>query len=200
MVRVKEVIVVEGRYDQNTLRQVVDATVLRTDGFHVFRDEALRDLLRRLAAERGLVVLTDSDGAGALIRSHLSSVIPPEQLKHAYVPDIYGKEKRNSSPSTEGKLGVEGMRPAVLLEALRRAGATMDGAAAPETSGLTKTDFYRLGLSGGPDSAAKRLALRKRLGLPERMSANQLLSVLRLLTTTDELEALMNSPEGPPAR
>ena len=200
MVRVKEVIVVEGRYDQNTLRQVVDATVLRTDGFHVFRDEALRDLLRRLAAERGLVVLTDSDGAGALIRSHLSSVIPPEQLKHAYVPDIYGKEKRKSSPSNEGKLGVEGMRPAVLLEALRRAGATMDGAAAPETSGLTKTDFYRLGLSGGPDSAAKRLALQKRLGLPERMSANQLLSVLRLLTTTDELEALMNSPEGPPAR
>lgn len=200
MVRVKEVIVVEGRYDQNTLRQVVDATVLRTDGFHVFRDEALRDLLRRLAAERGLVVLTDSDGAGALIRSHLSSVIPPEQLKHAYVPDIYGKEKRKSSPSKEGKLGVEGMRPAVLLEALRRAGATMDGAAAPETSGLTKTDFYRLGLSGGPDSAAKRLALQKRLGLPERMSANQLLSVLRLLTTTDELEALMNSPEGPPAR
>ena len=200
MVRVKEVIVVEGRYDQNTLRQVVDATVLRTDGFHVFRDEALRDLLRRLAAERGLVVLTDSDGAGALIRSHLSSVIPPEQLKHAYVPDIYGKEKRKSSPSKEGKLGVEGMRPAVLLEALRRAGATMDGAAAPETSGLTKTDFYRLGLSGGPDSAAKRLALQKRLGLPERMSANQLLSVLRLLTTKDELEALMNSPEGPPAR
>ena len=200
MVRVKEVIVVEGRYDQNTLRQLVDATVLRTDGFHIFRDEALRDLLRRLAAERGLIVLTDSDGAGALIRAHLSSVIPPEQLKHAYVPDIYGKEKRKSSPSKEGKLGVEGMRPAVLLEALRRAGATMDDAAAPVEHGLTKTDFYRLGLSGGPDSAAKRLALQKRLGLPERMSANQLLSVLRLLTTKEELEALMNNPEVPPAR
>lgn len=199
MVRVKEVIVVEGRYDQNTLRQVVDATVLRTDGFHIFRDETLRALLRRLAFERGLIVLTDSDGAGALIRTHLSSAIPPEQLKHAYIPDVYGKEKRKSSPSKEGKLGVEGMRPTVLLEALQRAGATFDGEAeAPKANDLSKTDFFRLGLSGGPDSAAKRLALQKRLGLPERMSANQLLSVLRLLTTREELEALMNDPEARP--
>ncbi len=196
MVRVKEVIVVEGRYDLNTLRQVVDATVITTEGFQIFRDRDKQAMLRALARRRGLVVLTDSDGAGGVIRGFLSGIVEPEYLRHAYIPDIPGKEKRKSSPSREGKLGVEGMRPEVLLQALRRAGATLDETSAPPPSGtLTKADLFRLGLSGGNGSTEKRRRLQKALGLPARMSANQLLAVLNIITTPRELEELAGGTE-----
>ncbi|MBR4863958.1 MAG: DUF4093 domain-containing protein [Oscillospiraceae bacterium] len=187
MVKIKEAIVVEGRYDKNTLSQIVDAPILQTDGFSVMKDKALLALLRKVAQTRGLIVFTDSDGAGFVIRNYLKSAIPPRYLKHAYIPDIPGKEKRKSAPGKEGKLGVEGMTPQVILDCLRRAGATMDEAAVKEKADpITKLDMMFAGLSGSPDSKARRLALMKMLELPEHMSANALLQALNLLMTKDE--------------
>ena len=184
MFRIREAIVVEGRYDKNTLSQVVDTVILETAGFGVFKNQELVALLRRLAEERGLIILTDSDGAGFLIRSRLKSALPQDRVKHAYIPDVYGKERRKRAPGKEGKLGVEGMTPAVLVEVLRRAGATFleegEGDRGPK-GGITKADLYALGLSGGPDAARRRQALLKHLKLPEHMSANALLPVLNAL-------------------
>ena len=197
MVRVREVIVVEGRYDRNTLRQIVDADVVCTDGFAIFREQERQALLRRLAEKRGLIVLTDSDGAGRVIRGFLNGIVDPGTVKNAFIPDIPGKEKRKSSPSKEGKLGVEGMKPEVLLRALRTAGATMDdaGQTAARCAPITPADLYALGLSGGKDSAEKRRQLQKALELPERMSTKQLLTVLNILVSREELRALLASVE-----
>ncbi|MBS5671068.1 MAG: toprim domain-containing protein [Oscillospiraceae bacterium] len=192
MVKIREVIVVEGRYDKNTLSQVVDATILETKGFGIFKDKAQLRLLRRAAQARGLIVLTDSDGAGFVIRNYLRGVLPPERVKHAYIPDVPGKERRKAAPGKEGKLGVEGMSPELLLEALRRAGATVEGETAAPTRGrITKADLVELGLSGGVGSGEKRLTLLKKLGLPEHMSPNAMLQALNLLYTREELEALL---------
>ena len=191
MVRVKEVIVVEGRYDQNTLRQVVDADVICTDGFAIFRDGERQALLRRLAEKRGLIVLTDPDGAGEVIRGFLSGIVPTGAVKHAFIPDIPGKEKRKSSPSKEGKLGVEGMAPEAILRALQTAGATLDDTPSPRREGITPAVLYALGLSGTPDSAEKRRRLQKALEMPERMSTKQLLMALNVLFTPEELRAEM---------
>ena len=190
--RVREVIVVEGRYDKNALSQVVDATILETKGFGIFKDKAMAAFLRRLAAERGLILLTDSDGAGFVIRNFLKGALPRNQVKQAYIPDIHGKERRKRSPGKEGKLGVEGMKPAVLLEALRRAGATFVGEAPGETrrEPITKADLFTLGLTGGTDSAAKRRALLKRLALPEHLTPNGMLEALNLLYGREEFLAL----------
>ena len=192
MRRVREVIVVEGRYDKNALRQVVEATVVETGGFGVFNDRERLALLRRLAAERGLILLTDSDGAGFVIRNFLKGAIPKSQLKQAYIPDIYGKERRKAAPGKEGKLGVEGMPPQVLLAALERAGATFeDGGAAERREPITKADLYALGLTGGQDSQSRRRALLKQLGLPERMTTNALLEALNILCTREEFLSTM---------
>jgi len=182
MRKLKEVIVVEGRYDKNTLSQVVDAVILETSGFGIFNDAAKRRLLKTMAEQRGLIVLTDSDGAGFLIRNHIRGCVDPKLVKHAYIPDIYGKERRKAKTSKEGKLGVEGMRPEVLLDALIRAGATFDDS--PNDTcceRITKADLYARGLSGGTGSAEKRRQLLKRLDLPERMSADAMLDVLNAL-------------------
>ncbi len=192
MIPVKEVIVVEGRYDKNTLSQIFDAIIIETSGFGIFNDTQKLSLLRRLAESRGLIILTDSDGAGFMIRNHLKGAIDPSLIKNAYVPDVEGKEKRKPAPSKEGKLGVEGMRPEILIEALRRAGATMDGQAAEYSSrGLTKADMYALGLSGRPGSANARRELMLKLGLPERLSPNALLDVLNALYSRQELERII---------
>lgn len=189
MVKIKEAIVVEGRYDKNTLSQIVDATILETKGFGLFRDKQQLALLRKVAQKRGLIVFTDSDGAGFVIRNHIKSAIDGKYLKHAYIPDIPGKERRKAAPGKEGKLGVEGMTPAIILEALRRAGATIEGESAQPVRNITKQDFMALGLSGGPNSSALRLALLKKLDMPEHMSANAMLQALNLLYTPEELEA-----------
>ena len=184
MFRIREAIVVEGRYDKNTLSQVVDTVILETAGFGVFKNQELVALLRRLAEERGLIVLTDSDGAGFLIRSRLKSALPQDRVKHAYIPDVYGKERRKRAPGKEGKLGVEGMTPAVLVEALRRAGATFEDEEAVgerRQDPITKADLYALGPTGGQDSAAKRRALLKALDLPEHLTPNAMLEALNLL-------------------
>ena len=182
MRRIKEVIVVEGRYDKNTLSQVVDAVILETAGFGIFHDAAKRHLLKTLAETRGLIVLTDSDGAGFLIRNHIRGCLDPKLVKHAYIPDVYGKERRKNAPSKEGKLGVEGMCPEILLEALQRAGATFeDDPAAERPARITKADLYARGLSGREGSRENRLSLLRRLNLPERMSADAMLDVLNAL-------------------
>lgn len=194
MLHIKEAIVVEGRYDKNTLSQVVDTLILETGGFHIFKDPEQMALLRRAAQRRGLIVLTDSDGAGFVIRNRIRGALPKSQVKHAYVPDVYGKERRKRHPGKEGKLGVEGMSPAVLEQALRQAGATvLEGDTPQRPSGppLSKADLMAAGLSGRPDSAQRRLALLKQLALPEHMSANALLAVLNGCYSRGEAEALL---------
>ena len=262
---IKEALVVEGKYDKNTLSQIVDAPIFVTDGFGIFKDPEKLALLRAVAEKRGLIVLTDSDGAGFVIRGHLKGAIDPALVKHAYIPDLYGKEKRKAAPGKEGKLGVEGMDPEVLLQALRNAGATFENEEDPEycsgahrcatesasdaaqsvgtsiacpvceannrpeddpsrTVGarnlppanrirsecrtstacpygkggtpITKIGLYELGLTGKPDSKERRLALQKRLGLPERMSTNALLTALNCLYTKQDLEKLLTDMAG----
>lgn len=197
MERIKEVIVVEGRYDKNAVSQVVDAVVVTLGGFAVFNDKEKLAFLRRLAEKQGLILLTDSDGAGFVLRNYLKGALPKDKVKQAYIPDVKGKERRKRRGSREGKLGVEGMPPAVLLEALRRAGATFeDGPPADRKGALTKADLFALGLSGGPGSAEERRRLLKRLDLPEHLTANALLEALNLLFDREELEALLAG--GPP--
>ncbi len=197
---VKEVIVVEGRYDKNTLRQVVDAVVIETSGFGIFNDTQKQKLLRTMAEKRGLIVLTDPDGAGFVIRNFIKSCVPPEQLKQAYVPDICGREKRKAKPSREGKLGVEGMRAEILMEALRRAGATFEDAQSRRTGQMiTKADLYRLGLSGRENSARKRAELIRALDLPEHMSADALLDVLNATMSREDFLSRAALP-GEPTR
>ena len=193
MVKIQEAIVVEGRYDKNVLSQIVDAPIIETEGFGIFKNQKQMAFLRQVARKRGLIVFTDPDGAGFVIRNHIKSGIDPKYLKHAYVPDIMGKERRKAKPGKEGKLGVEGMRPEVILEALRKAGATFEGEDTPISRGITKQDMMALGLSGGKDSAAKRKALLEKLELPEHMSANALLQALNLLLNLDELERLIET-------
>ena len=191
MITIREAIVVEGRYDKNTLSQIVDAPILETSGFGVFKDKQQLALLRRVAESRGLIVLTDSDGAGFVIRNYLKSAIPAQYLKHAYIPDIYGKENRKTNPGKEGKIGVEGMSRELILEALRRAGATIEGNDSESASRITKQDMMDLGLSGGVDSAALRQKLLHKLDLPEHMSANALLQALNLLVDLEQLVKLL---------
>ena len=195
MVRIQEAIVVEGRYDKNTLSQIVDAPIFETAGFGIFNNKEQMALLRRVAQNRGLIVFTDSDGAGFVIRNRIKSAIDPEFLKHAYIPDIPGKERRKSAPGKEGKLGVEGMTPEIILESLRRAGATFEENPDRMTGGITKQDMAALGLSGGANSSALRAQLIKKLDFPAHMSANALLQALNLLYTLEELTEMVKSLE-----
>lgn len=191
MEKIKEVIVVEGRYDKNTLSQVVDAVIIETGGFGIFNDREKRSLLKKLAESRGLIIMTDSDAAGFMIRNHLKGCIAPELVKHAYIPDIYGKERRKSAPSREGKLGVEGMKPQVIVEALKRAGATFEsGRSAADNARISKADLYKKGLSGGENSAALRKKLLKMLELPEHLTAQGLLDVLNATMSREDFLAL----------
>ena len=191
MHKISEVVIVEGRYDKNTLLQCVDCTVIETSGFGLFNNKEKAALLRRLAETRGIIVFTDSDSAGFLIRNHIKGIVK-SGIKHAYIPDIYGREKRKSSSSKEGKLGVEGMSPDIIIDSLKKAGATFIGETT-ETEykePITKTDFFELGLTGGGDSKNRRAVLLKKLALPERMTANGLLEVINLLHSREEFFAI----------
>lgn len=193
MISIKEVIVVEGRYDVNTLSQVVDATIVETGGFALFKDKDKQQMLRSLAARRGIIVLTDSDGAGFVIRNFLSGILDPSCVKHAFIPDIEGKERRKAKASREGKLGVEGMSPEIIISALRFAGATIDDyTVSPRYDPITKAELYSLGLVGGQGSAQKRKILQKELGLPEHMSSNSLVKVLNIISSREELRELLS--------
>ncbi len=185
MIHLEQAIVVEGRYDKNTLSQLVDAPIFETRGFGIMKDKKLLDFLRRVAKQRGLIILTDSDGAGFVIRNYLKSALPGDRVLHAYIPDVQGKEKRKLHPGKEGKLGVEGMDPETLYTALRNAGAVWTEQKAKRDP-ITKTDLFLAGLSGGKDSAARRKALQKELLLPEHLGANAFLEALNLMLTREE--------------
>ena len=194
MVKIREAIVVEGRYDKNTLSQIVDAPIFETSGFQIMKNKDNLELLRRIAKTRGLIVFTDSDGAGFVIRNYLKGAIAPQYLRHAYIPDVYGKERRKSAPGKEGKLGVEGMPPDVILSCLRRAGATFqEEESSPKEEAITKQDLMDLGLSGGKDSSFLRKKLLKKLDFPEHMSANAMLSALNVLYTLPQLQEILKS-------
>ena len=196
MVKIKEAIVVEGRYDKNTLSQILDAPILETNGFGIFKDKEQMALLRKVAEARGLIVFTDSDGAGFVIRNHIKSAIPAQFLKHAYTPDIFGKERRKSAPGREGKLGVEGMTREVILESLRRAGATFLGEEVPnKNTEITKADLLELGLYG-PGSNDRRQKLIKQLGFPEKISNNAFLQAVNLLYSLEELKQALEQDNG----
>lgn len=188
--RVREVVLVEGKYDKIALETVIDGLIFPVDGFSIFKDQARKKLLRRLAAERGVVILTDSDGGGVVIRSHLKGILPPERVKEAFIPDVPGKEKRKRRPGKAGTLGVEGMKPEVLRQALLRAGVGIEED--PRENPFTKARLYALGLSGTPDAKERRRALQRALDLPENLSANALSAVLGAVTTPDEVKELIS--------
>ena len=195
MLKLEQAIVVEGKYDKNTLRQLVDAPIFTTDGFGILHNRDQLKLLRTIAKKRGLIILTDPDGAGFVIRNYLKGALPKQGVYHAYVPDLYGKERRKSAPGKEGKLGVEGMSPQILLQALRQAGVPLtQDETAPQTPKLQKADLYAAGLSGRPDSAQRRKALLKQLQLPEHLSTNGLLDVLNILYTREEFFREIGTP------
>ncbi|MCL2202048.1 MAG: DUF4093 domain-containing protein [Oscillospiraceae bacterium] len=194
MKQVKEVIVVEGRYDKNTVSQAVNATIIEVSGFQIFSDKEKIALLRKLADKCGLIILTDGDKSGFFIRGRLKGMLGDTNIKHAYIPDIPGKERRKSQGSKEGKLGVEGMTPEVIVTSLTRAGASFEEepqSCAP-SSRISKSDLYAAGLSGGTGSSAKRRALLSKLDLPERLSAKGLLDVLNVLYSREEFLALID--------
>ena len=195
MKHVREVILVEGRYDKNTVSQAVAGTIIETSGFRIFSDKEKLALLRRLAEKSGLIILTDSDKAGFFIRGRLRGMLECKNVKHAYIPDVYGKERRKSSSSNEGKIGVEGMTPEIIILALERAGATFSDEKAEDKNRcpITKADMHSFGLSGCAGSAQKRSELLKSLDLPGRLTANGLLDVLNILYTRDEFFALVKT-------
>lgn len=193
MVKIREAIVVEGRYDKNTISQFIDAPIFQTNGFGIMKDRDMLRLLRQVAQKRGLIILTDSDGGGFVIRNFLKGAIDQKHIKHAYIPDIFGKEKRKTSPGKEGKLGVEGLDQQTILSCLRAAGATIEGENTVKSNQqITKQDFVELGLSGGANSSLRRKELLSKLQMPEHMSANALLQALNLLYTKQELIDLVN--------
>lgn len=185
MIKLRQAIVVEGRYDKNTLSQIIDAPIFETRGFGIMKDRELLAFLRRIAQTRGLVILTDSDGAGFVIRNYLKGALPKEGVLHAYIPDIAGKERRKTQAGKEGKLGVEGMSPETLLTALKNAGVQTEDSVKPAER-ITKTDLFLAGLSGSAESAKKRVTLQKALGLPEHLGSNAFLDALNLLMTREE--------------
>ena len=195
MRRVRQAIVVEGKHDVIRVHSAVDAVVIPTDGFRIFKDKEKMAMLRRLAEVRGLIVLTDSDSAGGVIRNHLLSCIPAEQLRQAYIPPIAGKERRKPAPSKEGLLGVEGMDAATVVAALQRAGAVFEDEDAPvhASLNLTKADWVALGLSGTADSAARRTRLAQALGVPTYLSANRLLELVNTTVTAEERAQLLEN-------
>ena len=189
--KISEAVVVEGKYDGARLREIVDTVVVETGGFSLFHDKQKQRLLRELAAKRGLIVLTDSDSAGFVIRDFISGLLPKTQVKHAYIPECAGKERRKPKPSAEGLLGVEGMGADVIVHSLLRAGATTETNAVPQPPFLTKARLYEDGLAGNDNSAAKRERLLSALGLPRKLSANRMMDVVNALLSEDEYEALL---------
>lgn len=187
MIKLDRPVIVEGKYDVIRLSNIIDALIIKTDGFGIFKDKEKQSLLRRLAGKKGIIVLTDSDSAGFLIRNFIAGIVPPEKITHVYIPDIFGKEKRKEAPSAEGKLGVEGICEELLLESFRKAGVTAS-ASVEKRRLITNIDLYETGLSGGKDSAKKRKELLKRLSLPERMSASSLIKILNSFVTYEEFE------------
>ena len=191
MISVKEAIIVEGRYDKIKLGGIVDAPIIETNGFRVFSDKEKQALIRDIAAKRGILVLTDSDGAGFVIRNFLRGAVPKEQIKHCYIPQIEGKERRKPQKSKEGLLGVEGVTDEIIIDAIRKSGATVLGEEQKQRQEITKADLFELGLTGGENSAQKRQALLKKLNMPTYLSTNALLTALNCLYSLEEIKRLL---------
>lgn len=183
-IKLTEAVIVEGKYDKIKLSNILDAFIIETNGFAVFKDKTKLSFIKKLAKERGIIILTDSDHAGFMIRNYISSGVPKEQIKNVYIPDVFGKEKRKNTPSKEGKLGVEGMTKEVIVEALSKAGITSSKSVCSDP--VTTVDFYDLGLTGGAGSKAKRKALCKALDLPEFLSTSSLISCINNFMTKEE--------------
>lgn len=195
MIKVDSVIIVEGRYDKIKLSSLIDGIIIETEGFGIFKDKEKQKLIRRLAEKKGIVILTDSDSAGFVIRNFITSIVPKEYIKNVYIPDIYGKEKRKESASKEGKLGVEGVSAQVLKEAFDKAGIGVSQSLDENKREITLTDFFDDGLTGSADSKARRTALLKSLDLPERMSTKAMLDILNTFLTYDEYKKLVETEE-----
>ena len=193
MISVKEAIIVEGRYDKIKLSGIVDAPIIETNGFRVFSDKEKQALIRDIAAKRGILVLTDSDGAGFVIRNFLRGAVPKEQIKHCYIPQIEGKERRKPQKSKEGLLGVEGVTDEIIIDAIRKSGATILGEEQKQRQEITKADLFELGLTGGENSAQKRQALLKKLNMPTYLSTNALLTALNCLYSLEELKSILDT-------
>lgn len=189
MIKIKEAIIVEGKYDKIKLSGIIDGLIIETSGFSVFNDVEKRNYIKMLAEKNGIIILTDSDGAGFLIRNHIKSFVPKDRIKNVYIPEIQGKEPRKQKPSKEGTLGVEGVPQKVIEEAFEKAGITSNND--EKTDEITKTDLFLLGLSGGEGSKAKRDKLKKLLGLPQKLSANALLDTIKFLMTKEEIERII---------
>ncbi|MBQ3045806.1 MAG: DUF4093 domain-containing protein [Clostridia bacterium] len=185
MIKIKQAVIVEGKYDKIKLSGIIDAPIIQTDGFGIFKDKELQLMIRKLAEKRGILVLTDSDSAGFKIRSFIGSTVNQKDIIHAYIPDIFGKESRKTEPSKEGKIGVEGVSEQVIMQALANAGVLCESASEPERP-ITKLDLYELGFTGGPDSSKKRAALLRYYSFPERLSSNSLVKVLNCITTYEQ--------------
>lgn len=189
MIKLRQAIVVEGKYDKIRLESLVDTLIITTDGFSIFKDKEKVNMLKRIAKEKGIIIMTDSDSAGFLIRNHLSGCIPSEQITHVYIPDIFGKEKRKDAPSKERKLGVEGMNGEILLNALKQAGIDAHKTKEPSDP-ITKNDLYEDGYTGGADSAHMRSMLRKKYSLPDHLSTNSMLNVLNVISSREEYKKI----------
>ena len=186
MIKIKEAVIVEGRYDKIKLSAIIDTVIIETDGFAVFKDKEKQKFIRFLAEKRGIIIMTDSDSAGFKIRNFINGITKSENIKNVYIPDIYGKEKRKTEMSKEGKLGVEGMKPEIILSALEKAGVLCDENEKTECHKITHTDFFEDGISGGENSSEIRKALAKQLDLPERISSSALLKIINVYMTYDE--------------
>ncbi len=196
MIHLTEAVIVEGKYDKITLKNFIDAEIIVTDGFGIFKDKQKASMIRRIAEKRGIIIITDSDSAGFVIRGHLNGIVDPRCVKNVFVPEIKGKERRKTETSAEGLLGVEGLSEEIITEALKRAGVDLEGHnGTGAVGGITHTDLFELGLSGGPDSKRKRKALTDKLQLPSKMSTNQLLTALNSLYTLDEIVKIINEVE-----
>lgn len=191
MLRIEEAVIVEGRYDKLKLANIIDAMIIETNGFQIYKDKEKLSFIRRLARERGIIILTDSDHGGAQIRNYISSGIPSNRIKHIYIPDIYGKEKRKTEPSKEGKLGVEGIDDKLLLTLFEKAG--VNSTRSERDNPITNYDLFELGLSGKPSAKEKKASLLKKLDLPSTLSTNSLLSYLNYNITREELCELVSS-------
>ncbi len=198
MIKIKQAVIVEGKYDKIKLEQILDAVIIQTDGFGIFKDKQKQKFIRALAEKKGILILTDSDSAGFVIRSFLSGIVSPEYITHAYIPDILGKEKRKSEASKEGKLGVEGVSNEVILKALETAGiiGEQTDSDAAEKKQVTKTDLYDDGICGKSNSLEKRRKLLKVLNLPERTSANSMLKIINTFLSYEDYKQAVKDIEN----
>jgi len=194
LIKIKEAVIVEGKYDKIRLSNFIDGLIITTDGFGIFKNKEKQQLIKCLADTRGILILTDSDGAGFVIRNFLKGAVSPDKIKHAYIPDILGKEKRKDKPSKEGKLGVEGISDEIIMNAIARSGAEceLNNGNVRTQSEITKADLFELGLTGCPNAAENRDMLKKKLSLPENMTSNSMLAVLNCIMTKQELKEIMD--------